>query len=200
MSDENKTQELLKQEREQSSDDPDTDDTAGADEGEKGGTEVTFSAEQQARLDEIIAERLKRQREKLEREAEEARHKAEQEAEEARMAEQKKFEELAEKRKAELDELEPQLTAVTEERDTYREALAEHVKQQLENVPELVKDLLEDRDPVEVLNYLTEHADELSKASGPDGPPKTPKPKGSGELTDDEIRKAAWHVRRAGGL
>lgn len=160
------------------------------------GEEVTFTAEQQAKLDQIITNRLQRQREKLEAEAEEAQRKAEQEAEEARLAEQQEFQELAEKRKAELDKVKPELEALQERAKRYEEALESHAAQALEHVPDFVKPLLEKMDLLEKLNYIAEHAEEFAGNGGPAGPPKTPKPNGDGNLTDDERRRKSVHVRR----
>jgi len=51
-------------------------------------------------------------------------------------------------------------------------------------------------DPVEQLGYLREHREAF--AQGSEGPPKTPKAKGSGDLSEDEARSRAWNVRHGG--
>jgi hypothetical protein len=158
--------------------------------------EVTFTDEQQAKIDQIIADRLERQRTKLEAEAEEARQKAEQEAEEARLAEQQEFQELAETRKAKLDELQPQLETLQERAERYEKALATHAEQAMANVPAFVKPLLEQMDPVEQLAYIAEHEEEFTESGGSAGPPKTPKPNGDGDMTDKERRRRATSARR----
>jgi hypothetical protein len=56
--------------------------------------------------------------------------------------------------------------------------------------------LLERMDPVEQLGYLREHREAF--AQGSEGPPKTPKAKGSGDLSEDEARSRAWNVRHGG--
>jgi multidrug efflux pump subunit AcrA (membrane-fusion protein) len=168
--------------------DPETNGDAG---------EVTFTDEQQAKLDQIIADRLERQRTKLEAEAEEARQEAEQEAEEARLAEQQEFQQLAETRKAKLDELQPQLETLQERVERYEEAVSAQVEQAMARVPAFVKPLLEQMDPVEQLAYIAEHEEEFATESGGSaGPPKTPKPNGDGDMTDKERRRRATSARR----
>ncbi len=167
--------------------------------GEGGGAEIAFTAEQQAKIDQIIAERLKRQSEKLKAEADEARQQAERQAEEARLAEQQKFQELADKRKAQIDAIEPQLEGIQEQLERYRVALEEYVKSAASEVPDFVRPLLEKMDPVDQLHYLSEHADAFTaKNGGAEGPPKTPKKRGEGELSDEERKARAWHVRQGG--
>jgi flagellar motility protein MotE (MotC chaperone) len=159
--------------------------------------ELTFTPEQQAKIDQIIAERLRRQGEKLKAEADEARKAAERQAEESRLAEQQKFQELADKRKAQLETLEPQVKTLQEQVERYRSALEQYTKAALEQAPDFVRPLLEKMDPVDQLQYLSEHAAAFA-AGAADGPPKTPKPRGEGELSDDERKKRAWHIRQGG--
>lgn len=186
-----KTDELLDEERQTTDAQPDTDDASGGDDAENSGNEgaVTFSEAQQAKIDEIIAKRLERQEKQLKAEADAQRQKAEQEAKEARLAEQQKFQELAETRKTKLDELEPQVTTLEQERDRYREALQAHVAEQMESLPDYVVDLLKDRDPIEQMEYLTAHAADFEQ--GREGPPKSPKRRGNGDVNDDEKRRRA---------
>jgi hypothetical protein len=180
-------------------DDPGQDpgnDPAPGNDGDTG--DVTFTPEQQARIDKIIADRLSRQEEKLKREAKEARRKAEQEAEEARLAEQQEYQQLAEKRGTELDELRPQLESAQEKSKRYEKALKGYVEREMAQVPEFVRPLLEDMDPVEQLEYINAHAEEFGAQGndGSQGPPKTPKPKGDGDMTETERRRRAVSVRR----
>lgn len=67
---------------------------------------VEFTAEQQAAIDGIVQERLKRQREKLDADAKATAEKAKTDAEQAALKEQGKFKELAEAEKVRADKIE----------------------------------------------------------------------------------------------
>jgi hypothetical protein len=187
-----KTKERLEQEREADEQAPDeeTGDAPGEQSGKS--SSVEFTPEQQETLDDIIAERLSRQREKLEREAEEQRQQARREAEEKRLEEQQEYQELAEQRKAELDDVKPQVEQLTADLERYQTAVAKRVKARLEDVPGFVKPLLEGRDPLEQWLYIEEHSSEWQ--AGHDGPPPSPKPDRE-DITDAERKQRGWKPR-----
>lgn len=101
-----------------------TDDTSGSgsnqDQTNSGDDRVTFDADQQAALDRIVSERLKRERQKWQEKVEQERTEAERKVEEEKLAEQKKWQELAEKREAEVAEREAELDKVKSQHRNYR--------------------------------------------------------------------------------
>ena len=159
---------------------------------------VTFTPEQQAKIDAIIADRLRRQEDKLRADAEAAQQRAQQEAEEARLAEQQQYQELADKRKVELEALKPLADKARADLERYSKALAASVEKAREGAPSYVIELLDRLDPVVQLEYLTAHAAEWQQTQtggGPQGPPKTPKPRGDGQLGEAERRRRAYRTK-----
>ena len=121
------------------------------------GTEVQFTPEQQAKLDAIITDRLRRGKEKWEADAAELQRKAVAATEAAQLAEQQKWQELAQKREGTIGELEGKLKTAGERegRLTRLEAaLTAHLATQRAGLPAHVLALL-DRLPVEEqLEYI----------------------------------------------
>ena len=159
------------------------------------GGEVEFNAEQQAKIDTIISERLKREREGWEKKLEQERERARREAEEEQLEEQEEYRKLAEKRQERLAELEVEVEKAQDwkrDRDRLRTTLKGVLEQRRDGLPDHVIALLDRLDPVEQLEYLAENAEALQKPR-PAGPPESPRPQEKGELTQDE--RAAMTAR-----
>lgn len=126
-------------------------------------------------------------------EAEKQRKRDADKAEEDRLKEQNEWKDLADRRADRLLELEPlegQVETLTQERDRYRDALQSYVTAQFEGVPEHIVELLQAKDPVEQLDYLSKHRDSLVKGKV-QGVPDTPAANGTAKLTPEERRKKA---------
>ncbi len=137
-------------------------DNAGDDKDKgKQSQKVTFSPEQQAEVDMIVKERLAREKKKSEADADKVRKQAEEEA----LTKNKEFEQLAETRKAKVGELEAQVTELTQYKDLaekYKGAMEKILDAQLSKLPLSIKALMARLDPIEKMEYLTEHAKELN--------------------------------------
>jgi len=123
-------------------------------------------------------------------------------AEEKALEEQKKFQELAEARKAKLDEIEPQVQTVTQERDALKvqaddqaKVLKEFLDAEVKalKLDDATKELLSGKSEVEQLRWIAKHRETLAKGRA-NGAPGTPKPDGTGSLTDEEKRKQAVKI------
>jgi len=140
----------------------------------------------QAELDQIVKDRLERERKKSEAEAEKVRKKAEEEA----LSKNQEWQKLAEQRQARIDELEKQsaeLEPYQAEAKKYRAALEDQLKKVKEKLPKHLLPLIEKLDPVEAMAYITEHAEELGAkpstySETPDGKEK--------KVTDDDKKEA----------
>jgi DNA repair exonuclease SbcCD ATPase subunit len=135
--------------------------------GQESGGEVTFSDEQQAKIDRIIAERLSRAEEKWKTKAEKVRQKAKEEAEKARLKEQAEWKKLAEQAESKLEEIKPQYESASEKLERYQGALSGYLEAARDGVPDYVTDLLDKLDPVEQLQWLADHSEELAKPRAP---------------------------------
>lgn len=116
-----------------------------------------------------------------------------QEAEEAKLAENEEYKTLAEKRAERILELAPLENKVEEleaERNQYRDALQAHVDATLKGVPDYVRDALAGKSPIEVMDYVSKHA-EAFKKTGASGVPDNPNPNGDTKMSDEERRKLA---------
>lgn len=151
---------------------------------------VTFSEQQQAHIDHLIGERLKRAREQWKGEAEVSKAKAAEDAEAERLKAQQQFKELSEKQAAKLAELE----GLQPELKRYKDALMVYAQKARAGLPEHVVPLLEKLDPVEQLAYLAEHGAAMAKPAG--GVPATPGATGAEGLDDATRRKRAASIRR----
>jgi DNA repair exonuclease SbcCD ATPase subunit len=175
-----------------------TADGAGAEKPNPGEQAVQFTPAQQAHINAIIAERLKRDREKWEADAQSARERAEREAEAQRLAEQQKWQELAQKRETEVKDLQRALEE-GQKREGRLTRLEAALKAQLEAqrqglAPHLLT--LLDKMPVEEqLEYLSANAAALRPAGQVAGIPPTPPGQGAPGLTEDERRQLAAGIR-----
>lgn len=146
---------------------------------------VEFTPEQQKELDRILAERLKREKEKAER----AEAKAKADAEEAALKDKQAFEELANKRQTRIAELEAQ----TSELDTSRQKLADYektfkdiLKAEKDGLDASIVALLDKLDPLEQLKWLSENKGKGKPAPKSPVPP-TPPPSDGRPAADAEI-------------
>lgn len=148
----------------------------------------------QAEVDQVIRDRLAREKEKAAKAAAAARA----EAEEAALAEQARHEELAERRLKKVQELEAQLQereALQDRLEVAEAALAVYRDQLLEGVPEPIRALLENRPVAEQLAWLTEFkATAASNGDGRPPVPGTPRPQDR-TLPDAERKKKAFTIR-----
>jgi len=136
--------------------------------------EKTFT---QAELDAIIDDRLKRERKKADDATEKARKAAEEEA----LKKNQEWQKLAETRATEIDTLTKEKTDLEpfkEQAEKYRTALTAILEKQKKSLPKFVLPLIEKMDPVEAMQYITEHAEELGA-----------KPETYGETPDGKERK-----------
>lgn len=179
-----------------------TADTAGqtdgnADDAKKvdaGKAEKTFN---QADVDRIVADRLKRADEQAAKKAEAAARKAKEEA----LVKNQEFQELAQQRLETITEQEAELAKLADFERAFKKAEAALVvyrDQLIEHVPDNVKPLLEKMDTVDQLEWLAQNvqAGDDGKQDNGDKPrfPNTPKP-GQGTMSEDDRRKQAWKPR-----
>lgn len=119
---------------------------------------VQFSAEQQAAVDRVVAERLKRAQEKWTAD-QQAKVKADTDAAEAkRLADEKKYEELARKHEGRAAELDGKLTAATADLERATTLITTLLESKKKGLPESMAKLLENKsifDQLEIVDaYL----------------------------------------------
>ncbi len=130
------------------------------DESKNAQSKVVFSAEQQAEVDRVVANRLARAKKESDADAEKLRKKAEEDA----LTKNKEFETLANTRLQEIDAKEKELVelrGVKEQSDKYAEAISKIVKTQIEKLPKPVQVLLAKMSPLEQMDYLAQYAKDL---------------------------------------
>lgn len=145
--------------------------------------EKTFT---QAELDQKVEERLQHERRKSEKDAEKIRQKAEADA----LEKNQEWQKLAEKRQTRIDELEKQSTELTpfkEQAEKYKAALDAQLTERKKTLPKFILPLIEKMDPVEAMQYITEHAEELG--GKPDTYSETPDGKEK-KVSDDDQKDA----------
>lgn len=148
---------------------------------------VTFTPEQQAAVDQIVKDRLAREKKKSDEDAERARKQAEEES----LLKNQEFEKLANDRKKSIEDLQAQLNDLLPLKDQvekYRSAMEASIKAQVEKLPPAVKVLLEKLDPIEQSQYLAAHAKELGIEFVP--VPETDTGSSAGKLSKDAEEKA----------
>lgn len=166
----------------------------GADENEQ--QQISFDESQQAAIDRLIGERLKRARDRWEAEAQAAQEQEQAEAKAKRLEEQQEFQELAEQRKARVKELESRVSDLEPELKRHKEVLENHAAAMMDGLPDHVLALLAKMDVVERLDYLSEHGDKLrTSGKGGRGVPPTPGAKGDEELEDGDRRRRSAGLR-----
>lgn len=156
---------------------------------------ITFTteAEFQKRVDDMLKERLERERKKAADAAQKAREEAEQEA----AAKNGEWQKLAEQHGAKVKELTAQFDTLSGQVETLtaqKERLETALRAQLENarkdLPKPVLSLLEKQDIVDQLEWLATNRAELQRANGV-GVPSTPRPAGAlNGAASEEARRA----------
>lgn len=129
---------------------------------------------------------------------------AEDKAKEDALAEQAQFKQLADKRADKIVELSKQLEQIeplTQERDQLAAVVSDLVKQQRDGLPEHVIELLEGKDVVEQLAWITKHRETLTgRTGGPTtGVASLPRPAGNiprEQLIAQEIEAQRARPRR----
>lgn len=149
----------------------------------------------QADVDRIVKERIEREKAKGEVAAQKARQAAEAQA----LAEQGKFKELSEtqgKRIAELEATAEELKAAQGQLKKYQQALSEYRDAQYAGIPEHIKALLDGRDILDQMAWLTANQEKLKPAAppAPAQPPDinaTQRGVPAGRQTDEQRREIA---------
>lgn len=141
------------------------------------------------RVEELIRERLEREKESAQKKQAEAERKAAREA----LAKNQEFEELAKTQAEELEALRAQLSEKEEletSLSTYRERVGNSVRGRVEklNLPQGVAKLLENMDPAEQQDWLDENEGDFSHSTQrvPEG--ETPTEDGLPPEVDEEAR------------
>ena len=153
------------------------------DKGKAGKDEKTFT---QAELDQIVKDRLERERKKHEADAEKARK----QAEAAALEKNQEWQKLAETRAQELADLareKDELAPYKEQAEKYRAALDAQLAKAKEKLPKHILPLIEKLDPVEAMAYITEHAEELGAKLSTFS--ETPDPRQK-KVSDDDKKEA----------
>ena len=170
-----------------------TPDPAG--EGEKGEQGKTFT---QAQVDQMISDRLDRERKKITAQ----QTKDQEAAEEARLAESRQFEDLAKKRQDKLDavqtdltQTQTDLTQTQAELEAANTALQLYVDQLQDGVPPEVLSLLEGKTVADRLAWLVENGAKFKPQENGSPPtlPSTP-PGESAQLTPEQRREKSYQV------
>jgi len=144
--------------------------------------EKTFT---QAELDQIVKDRLERERKKAEEATDKARKKAEADA----LEKNQEWQKLAEKRQVDLDEMTKQKTELEsfkEQAKKYKAALDANLKKATEKLPKHILTLIEKMDPVDAMKYITDNAEVLG--AKPDTYSETPEGKEK-KVTDDDKKE-----------
>lgn len=152
----------------------------GGGEGEPGSAAppaITFASETefQRKVDDLLKERIERERAKADKQAQKAREEAQAEA----AAKNGEWQQLAEQRAAKLAELESQvagLDAATTKAQRYEQALAKQVEALRKDVPRHLVPLLDKLDVVEQLEWLAANRDTVTPKAN--GVPATPRAQG----------------------
>jgi len=159
------------------------DQNAGDDKSKDKKEEKTFT---QAELEQIVKDRLDRERKKAEGETEKARKKAEADA----LEKNQEWQKLAEQRQTRIDELETktaELAPFKDQAEKYKKALDDQLAEQKKKLPKFILPLIENMDPVDAMAYITKHAEELGAkpqtySETPDGKEKN--------VSDDDKKEA----------
>lgn len=134
-------------------------------------------------LDELLADKEKREKERKE-------------AEDKRLESQKEFETLANERKSKLDDAEKTINTYKAELDAQTAVLSALYESRKGLVPEMYQPLLDEMSLIKRLEWIAANESKLKPASnGSNGIPHTPNPKGTGDLTPDQRRaraKSTW--------
>lgn len=172
---------------------PNTGDATGQADGQQNGGQgeqqqpaVTFAteAEFQKRVDDLLKERLERERKKSEQAAQKAREEAAAEA----AAKNGEWQQLAEQRAKRLAELESQVADVETlgtKAQRFEAALKSQVEALRKDVPKHLLPLLDKLDVVEQMEWLAANRDQVAPAK-PNGVPATPRAQGGLDAAQQE--------------
>jgi chromosome segregation ATPase len=133
-------------------------------------------------LDELLADKEKREKERKE-------------AEDKRLESQKEFETLANERKSKLDDAEKTINTYKAELDAQTAVLSALYESRKGLVPEMYQPLLDEMSLIKRLEWIAANESKLKPASTNNGIPHTPNPKGTGEMTPEQRRakaKSTW--------
>lgn len=148
----------------------------------------------QAEVDNIIKDRLKREKEKAEKDAQKVREEAEAEA----LKKQGDFQKLAEKHEARVKELEAEqvtLKAKSEQADKYKAALEKFAESETKALPDHLKALLEKMDVADRLEYIAANREALTGKKEP-AKPVPPTPPANGESSEADKQQARELAQR----
>lgn len=146
-------------------------------------------AEFQRRVDDMLRERLERERTKAEKAAQKAREDAQAEA----AAKNGEWQSLAEQRAAKLAELESQITGLesaTTRAQRYEAALGQQVQALRKDLPKHLAPLLDKLDVVEQLEWLAANREQLATPRTT-GVPATPRAQGGLDAAAQEDARRA---------
>lgn len=141
----------------------------------------------EADVERIVKERLERQK----RATEAQRQKEADLAEQQRLEAQQEYKQLAEQREKQLSDLAPQ----AEKAARYEEALTRLLQAELAPLPPAIKELLDGKNPVDALDWVTKHKAELTKPAALDINAGN---KGASVSKQDRINDAAQDLRKTG--
>ena len=133
-------------------------------------------------LDELLADKEKREKERKE-------------AEDKRLESQKEFETLANERKSKLDDAEKTINTYKAELEAQTAVLSQLYESRKSLVPEMYQPLLDEMSLIKRLEWIAANESKLKPASTNNGIPHTPNPKGTGEMTPEQRRakaKSTW--------
>ena len=154
--------------------------------GEQQQPAITFAteAEFQRKVDDLLKERLERERKKTEAAAQKAREEAAAEA----AAKNGEWQQVAEQRGKRLAELEQQVTefeALGTKASRFEAALRNQVEALRKDVPKHLLPLLDKLDVVEQMEWLAANRDQVAPAK-PNGVPATPRAQGGLDAAQQE--------------
>lgn len=158
----------------------------------------------QADLDRVVSERLEREKKQREKAATKAREEAEAKA----LEDQKEYQSLAEKRQEKIGELEAEVERlsgvvadVEPKAKKYQATLEKELEARMEGVPDYIKGLLEGRDPVDQLTWLTENHEQVTGPQDrPSGSRPSPNPSGPTTTQTDKEAKETERSRVSAAL
>lgn len=165
----------------------------GAGDGQKNGTppagQVTFASEAdfQKKVDELLKERLEREKKK----SDEAAKKAADDAAAEAAKKNGEWQKVAEQREKELAEAAKKLADVDplqKKADKYEKSLKATLEAQRKDLPKHITDLLDNLDPADQLEWLAKNREALGKKN-PEGVPPTPPASGTGSKEELEAAR-----------
>ena len=147
-----------------------------ADNSQKGEVIFPSNAEFQKKVEEILKDRLEREKKKAEEAAKKAADEAMAEAAK-KNGEWEKVAQQREKEAAEALKKLQELELIQEKAERYGQTLSKLLEAQRAGLPEAITKLLDKLDPVDQLDWLAANRETISKTKL-DGPPLTPPPDG----------------------